>query len=291
MISLSNKEYSAHISPLGAELKSLYHKPTSTELMWQGNPEWWGRTAPVLFPIVGKLKDNKYNYQNINYELPQHGFARDMVFEVEESKDDTATFILYSSEETKAKYPFDFKLSIIYHLNDFGLTTTYIVYNLSENEPLLFSIGTHPAFNIPFITDTAQTDYAIKFQHTEELIRYKLENGLISGNTLNMGLTQEIPFNPDLFIDDALVFKNLRSEYVEIVHQPTQNAIRLTAKNFPFYGIWQKHKAPFLCLEPWCGIADNIYSEGDFEKKEGMETLSPQEKFDISFSISFITYK
>jgi galactose mutarotase-like enzyme len=292
MIELKNIDYSATISPLGAELKSLIHNSTQTELMWQGNPEWWGRTAPVLFPIVGKLKDNQYNYQNKNYELSQHGFARDLIFEVEESKPETATFVLYSNEETKAKYPFDFKLTITYILDSQGLTTQYKVENISADKDLYFSIGAHPAFNLPFIADTQFSEHSIRFQQPEDLVRFKLENGLISNNTLSMGSqTQTIPFNPDLFIDDALVFKNLKSEYVEIVHQSTQNSIRLTAKNFPFYGIWQKHNAPFVCLEPWCGIADSIYTHGDITHKEGINKLSAGEKFDISFSISFITYK
>jgi len=284
---LENEFYSCTISPLGAELKSLVHKATETELIWQANSDWWGRSAPVLFPIVGKLIDNQYLFKGQPYNLPQHGFARDSNFELVYQDINSTVFQLCSNPETLIVYPFDFELEIKYELDNKGLSISYKVTNINYKDIMYFSIGAHPAFNLPFILNSKPEEYVIQFEKPENLIRHKLVNGLRGEDLENLGNTTQIPFSFELFEEDALVFKGLKSSIVQIVHHPTNKSIRLTAENFPYYGIWQKKGAPFLCLEPWHGIADNVNHNKDITEKEGIIQLEPRSFFETHYQISF----
>ena len=264
----------------GAELQSIFNKTSGIEYLWNGNPAFWAKRSPVLFPIIGNLKKDSYTYQGKSYHLPRHGFARDMDFVVEKESLKEIVFLLSNNAETKLNYPFDFEFRIRYQLRGDELSTEYMVSN-SGTGILLFSVGGHPAFRLPLAANTVFSDYYLKFDEIENLPRWPIsKEGLL--------LPQPIPVLTDsnrlnlsksLFYQDALVFKYPASTEISILSSKTTHGIRFQMGEFPFLGIWSAKDADFICIEPWCGIADAVNSNQQLEQKEGIEKLSPGKIF------------
>ncbi len=209
MFTIENGELKIGIHPKGAELQRLYHKTHQQEYMWSGDAAFWGKHSPLLFPIVGTLKDNTYFYRDKSYSLPRHGFARDREFSVETQTPDSFTFLLRSDGNTRANYPFDFELRVIYRLLPGGMSTTYQVKNPAA-DVLYFSVGGHPAFKVPLVPDTAYNDYYLEFDHKETAPRWPIsKDGLIEREPLPLLQdTQILPLTKELFAKDALVLKH-----------------------------------------------------------------------------------
>lgn len=283
MYTISNEYLTVNVKEEGAELTSI--KYNDTEYLWNGDKKYWGRHAPVLFPIVGALKDNKCVIKGEEYTMTQHGFARDMTFEVFSKSETSISFILKSNEETLKKYPFEFELYIKYELNVRAIKVTYEVIN-SGNNNMFFSIGAHPAFNL--FSDIK--DYYIEFEDNETQKKVFVENGLInSSDKLRLNNANKIELNEDSFNDDAMIFKDLNSSKVWLKSNKTDKAICMHIAGFPYLGIWSKKDgAPFVCLEPWFGIADKASHNGDFSKKEGIIELNIGEEFSASYLIEVI---
>ena len=286
MITISNKILNVTIAAKGAELQSIYNKQTGLEYMWDAGIEW-PKKSPVLFPIVGGLKNNSYNYNGKQYQLSRHGFARDMVFEVENQTENSATFFIQSSEETLAIYPFTFKFSVVYTVLNNQLTVTYIVENKGE-ETLYFSVGAHPAFKVPLVSGNSYSDYFLQFNELETIGIYPLSpEGLIELEQLPMlDNTNQLALTKQLFYKDALVFKELQSTAITIKSYKSSNGLTMQFDSFPFYGIWSAKDADFVCLEPWCGIADSENINSNFTQKEGILKLDSQEIFEKIWSIT-----
>lgn len=287
MFSIENDQLKISIAAKGAELKSIYHKQHDLEYMWEGDPAFWAKTSPVLFPIVGQLKDNTYLYKGKSYYLPRHGFAREKEFSVTAQKEDSITFTLQSDEETLAVYPFPFLFSIIYTLNRDELTVTYNVQNRGE-EDMLFSVGGHPAFKVPLVEGTSYNDYQLIFDQEEQAGRWPIKDGLIE-NTPQPLLkeTRELPLTKELFSKDAIVFKYLRSNAVQLTSERTAHGLKFSFEGFPFLGIWAAPGADFVCIEPWCGIADSVDADGDLENKEGIIRIEAAETFSVAWKVVF----
>lgn len=266
------------INSSGAELISI--KKEDKEYMWEGNPEFWGKHSPILFPIVGTLKNNTYHYNNKEYRLSRHGFARDHDFQVLETSKDKVVFSLSSSEETVKAYPFEFELRISYTLENNSLNIKYEVVNKGMSK-MPFSIGGHPAFALP---DNFET-YSLKFENDESLTSYSLKDDLLSNETKTFRLEdKQIPLNYSLFGNDALIFKKLNSDKIQILENK-KPYLEVSFKDFPNLGIWTKDKAPFLCIEPWFGYSDTLENSGDLFGKEGINILDSNETFTASFEI------
>ena len=200
-IIIENENLRVAIQPKGAELDSIVHKQTQLEYLWQGDVVFWGKKSPILFPIVGTLKDNSYSYEGKNYTLTRHGFARDRVFIIEKQTDDAATFLLKSDAESLKIYPFDFEFRLHYALKDNTLSVSYDVKNTMQGD-MYFSVGGHPAFRLPLVENTDYTDYFIELNTMETSGRYPLRNdGLLELST-NPFLenANEIPLHPSLFM-------------------------------------------------------------------------------------------
>lgn len=271
------------VATSGAELSSIYHKNHKQEYLWQGSPDWWPRRSPVLFPIVGKLNANLYRMNGKIFSLPQHGFARDMEFKVGRRGTNTVEFVLESTEELLQKYPFPFELKIIYSLNGVQLYIHYEVKNEGLKH-MYFSIGGHPGFAL--IPGETPADYYIEFEKAETLDRHLLQEGLFSGKSERVISNEKIlGLNNDFFTKDALVFKNMKSSSLHMKSRKSDYAVKLTFAEFPYFGIWSKPGAAFLCLEPWCGLSDTQGFEGEFSAKEGIQSLEPGKTFLRSFSI------
>jgi galactose mutarotase-like enzyme len=286
MYTIQSETLTVQIATKGAELQSIYNKQTNLEYLWDANPAFWAKKSPVLFPIVGGLKNNSYTYKGKTYHLSRHGFARDKEFLVTVEKDDLITFSLKSDDETFKVYPFHFLFSIEYAVSGNVLTIEYSVEN-TGNEEMVFSVGAHPAFKLPLIEHTSFDDYYLHFNSIENAGRYPLSpDGLLEKEPLAvLDNTDHLPLKKSLFYEDALVFKHLRSNSIAIKSDKTNNGLKVSFPNFPYIGIWNAKDANFLCIEPWCGIADNVDASGIIQEKEGINTLRSQETFTREISI------
>jgi galactose mutarotase-like enzyme len=282
--SISNKEISISVNSHGAELTSL--RSGATELLWQSDKAVWPRYAPVLFPLVGKLKNDRFRYKDEAYSLSQHGFARDREFTLIEKSESVLEFELTADEETLKIYPFHFSFRIIYELQDDNLKIRYQVFN-PDKKDLLFSVGAHPGFNCKRENGESLNDFYLDFEGKNELIIEKLDNGLLSGETSVIKLNEgKLPLNVKLFDNDALVCKNNQIDKVVLCSVRSKAKIVLNCKNWPYFGIWAKKGSDaFVCLEPWYGIADNINSSNDLNGKEGIIQLSSYKSFEAEFNI------
>ncbi|KAA8479087.1 galactose mutarotase-like enzyme [Arcticibacter tournemirensis] len=281
MITLENEGFVASIDTKGGELHSFFSKTNGLEYLWNGDPEYWPRHTPVLFPIVGGLKDDSFFYNGQEYSLIKHGFARDMDFEVEEVSATAVTLVLKSNDETLKSYPFHFELRHIYQLDDNRITLTYEVKNPSVTE-MFFSLGAHPAFKVPLLEGTNYTDYYLEFEKKETSSQWKIDGNLIAEPVPFLNNEDKLPLKHDLFYQDAIVFKDLKSETITIRSDKTPHGLRYHFKGFPYMGIWAAKDAPFVCIEPWCGIADSVNHDKNLENKEGIIELPPLEKWSKS---------
>jgi len=288
MQSIENAQLKILINEKGAELKSAFHLLHKIEYMWSGNPAYWAKTSPVLFPIVGELKNKSYFYNGKTYSLSRHGFARDKTFLVTEQSDASVTFSIQSDESTLAVYPFPFLFSIIYTLNDDSLQVTYRVQNTGDDE-MFFSVGGHPAFKLPLVDGTKYEDYKLVFEKEENLERWPIsKEGLIEKEPqLLLKNSHELPLSKDLLKNDALVFKHLQSRFVKLVSDKTPRGLHFDFTGFPFLGIWAASGADFLCIEPWQGIADSVDADQQLQHKEGIVTLPVGEEFKLSWDVQF----
>ena len=279
---IKNATLSATIKHFGAELISLKTNQNK-EYIWEGNPEFWGKHAPLLFPIVGTLKNNSFQYEGTNYSLSRHGFARDMGFQLIHSTENSATFTLQSSADTLKVYPFEFELQISYTLEENNLAIAYHVRNKGKCK-MPFAIGAHPAFALP----NEFENYAIAFEKEEDLEYYILENDLVSNKTERLKVDdKKIPLTYDLFKKDALIFKTLHSKSLTISENENP-VLKVHFEGFPSLGIWTKMNAPFICIEPWFGYSDTTESTGDLFEKEGIQILESNGEFQSKYSIELL---
>jgi galactose mutarotase-like enzyme len=278
---ISNSTVKASIKHAGAELFSLKDNQNK-EYIWEGNPDFWGKHSPILFPIVGTLKNNTYTIDGKEYHLPRHGFARDNDFQLIENNNNSATFSLQSNEETLKIYPFEFELQLKYTLEDSALQIEYAVIN-KGNKKMPFSIGAHPAIALPEDFE----NYSFQFEKEEILKYYLLENDLISNKTKTLETNNLIPLNYKLFENDALIFKTLESKSLTILKN-SKPYVKVDFEDFPSLGIWTKEHALFVCIEPWLGYSDTFDNSGDLFEKEGILTLEGYQTFNSKFSIKIL---
>lgn len=283
---ISNDHIGIAVSSQGAELRQLFRRHDHTELLWQGDPAHWARRAPTLFPIVGRLKDDQFTYRGQSYPMSQHGFARDTDFELIEREPHLLAYELQSRARTLDIYPFHFSLKITYQLIANTLQVTYLVVN-PYSEPLYFSIGGHPAFRVPLHEHARRSDYRLVFDQAETAHTQHLTDGLRNGTqSLILDNTDTLPLTDTLFDHDALIFQGLRSHSVTLMHQQSR-LWTFDFSGFPYLGIWSKSStSPFVCIEPWYGIADHIDHDGAFAHKEGILHLAPRQYFECSYRIT-----
>ena len=281
LISLKSESITLNIKTKGAELISIRH-PDGRECMWSADPAIWNRTAPHLFPIVGRLKQDQFVYDGQHYTLTQHGFARDCMFEVEHRSDTAVTFLLRASEETKKLYPFEFEFRVHYTLEAASIIVTYDTKNTGNN-PMPYNVGGHPAMAIKLPID----DYYLEFEQELEQERWLLDGGHFTGQTRTMHIKQKLPLSESLFEADAVVFKDPKFQQVSLVHQTAGKLVTVCSSNWEAIGFWKKANAPFLCIEPWWGYADYINSNGNLFDKKGIHILKPGQQEQFSYTMNF----
>ena len=284
---LENDKIKLTVAEHGAEIKSLIRKADGKELMWQADAAYWGRTAPVLFPLVGNYYQKKSVFKGQTYEMGQHGFARDMDFMLGRQTDNELVFLLKDNEESRKKYPFSFLLVITYRLENDTVNVEWKVENPNEEE-MYFSIGGHPAFNCDLDTYTLrfEKDNQPNAKITANIIaddgsgclgdeqkQFELENGVL-------GMSDE------LFSRDALIIEDRQSDKVTLIDDKGQDVLAVKF-DAPLFGVWSpvgKH-APFVCIEPWYGRCDRVGFNQKLEEREYGNTLSITDIFQVSFDI------
>ena len=288
MYKIANEEITIEVDMLGAELKSLWDHKTGREYMWEGDPRYWKRTSPILFPLVGNYKNKETSYQGNIYKMPQHGCARDMEFELISRTEDTIWFGVDSTAETLKIYPFSFRLELGYRLEGRTVEVLWRVINRGH-DTMYFSIGGHPAFKCPLHQMENQTDYYILFDVKDKVISRRIgEDGLASDildtYTLDDGY---LPVSADLFDHDALVIENQPVHSVALADADKRPYLKMRF-DVPLFGIWSppgKH-APFVCIEPWYGRCDHAGFEGTLKEREFGNQLEPGEQFEASYYIT-----
>ncbi|NJB87444.1 galactose mutarotase-like enzyme [Lewinella marina] len=290
--SLQNDQLSIKINGTGAELKSLIKKETGQEYMWEGDPDVWAGTAPVLFPIIGSLKDGKTTIDGKEYRIPKHGLIRhNDQLEFFSKVEDRIIFRLCSNEDTLERYPFHFDFRITFRLRNEHLIIYHEVMNTDER-PILFHLGGHPAFRVPFFEGDRYEDYLLRFEHPETSRTYEVTDaGTIGDDTHEVPWTENgtvLPLTHDLFRQDALVFKDLNSRSVLLESRNHGPVLKLDYAGWTHLGIWAKPHGDFVCIEPWIGLADSAHSDGQFEHKEGIISLEPNEVYEMSYDIKIL---
>jgi galactose mutarotase-like enzyme len=288
MVSIDNEILSVSVDAKGAELQNIFLKEHKLQYLWNGNAAFWPKKSPVLFPIVGTLKKNTYFYQGRSYQLSRHGFARDMEFETADQTAQSVSFRLSDDENTLRHFPFSFQFTITYSILENQLTVTYRVKNISD-AAMYFSVGGHPAFRVPLVDGTAYSDYFLAFNEEETLSRWPISpEGLIEKKPEPfLQHTETLVLSKELFYKDALVFKFPASSLVSLQSDKTRHGLDFDFSAFPYLGIWAAKNADFVCIEPWCGIADSVDSDQQIISKEGINKLGGQEIFEKKWSVTF----
>lgn len=280
---ISTNQLRAKFSSKGAELISLQSLDNRREYIWEGNPEIWGKHAPILFPIVGSLKNNQYMFEQATFELPRHGFARDYDFEIVDLTENKVSFLLKSDIETIKNYPFHFELTVTYTLHENTLGINYQISN-KNNFLLPFSVGAHPAFAL---TDKFE-NYSLVIESNENISYHLLEDGLISNQCKELKpVGKNIFLNYDLFKNDALVIKNVAFKNIQINHN-NKPFLKVNFQDFEHLGLWTKFEAPFLCIEPWMGYSDTVSQFGSILDKEAIQILQPFANKNYQYSIEIL---
>ena len=287
MTDLENEFFKAQISPKGAQLTSLFNKKTNTEQLWQAEAALWPWHFPNLFPIVGGLINNELLVDGKAYPMARHGFARQSEFELLDSSEEHAAFSLTASAETLKAYPYEFDFQVLYTLIENALRVTYKLINL-DVKTIYFSVGGHPAFNIPFHAGENYEDYYVEFELTEKLEAHMLDkDGFFNGEVKPVAFDKNrLRLTRDLFNNDALVFKNLKSREVTIKSVKHDETLAVEFPHFSYLGIWAKPGANFVCIEPWLGCADTAGKHVDISLKEDIQKLEHGHVFESAFFIS-----
>ena len=281
-VTISNECITAVISSMGAEMKSA--KFNGKEKLWCGDPDVWARQTPILFPICGALRDGKFIYEGKEYDLRMHGFALISEFEVESVTDDSATFLLKSSEETKEWYPFDFEFRVTYTLVGSKIDITYSVKNMTDGD-MYFSIGGHEGYACP----EGIEEYDIIFSEPETFNATLSDDSLLTNEYENVGVnTNVFPLKNEQIKDlKMVVFENLKSRSLELKNRNTGEGLKIEYDGFDYMVIWHVPDSPYICIEPWCGVNDSVDSNHDITSKKGIIKLSKGEESVKCHSIIF----
>lgn len=285
---LYNNGVSVVVNSLGAEVKSMIHD--DIEYIWPGSQDSWNRSSPILFPIVGSLKNKKTTIFDQEYVMSQHGFLRDQEFTLVSQESNEIILEFKSTPETMMMYPFNFTVRVIHTLEKRSLTTTIQIVNDDERE-MFFNIGGHPGFSCPIFDNEVFSDYRIEFEKSESFASPSVE----SDATLNFDKPYRtfknlnvLHLDYDYFEIDAIIIPKVNSSYVKLLNKDNKG-IKFSFGDFNSFAIWtHPNKSPFVCLEPWIGYADSYNSEGIFTHKPNLIYLKANKEFTCAYKIEII---
>lgn len=281
MVTIKNKFLNVKISDLGAELQRI--TMNGRELLFDGNPDIWSGRAPILFPICGGLKNDKYTYNGKEYTLPKHGYARRTVFSVETANDTQVTFLHISNQETKKSYPFDYEFRVTFRLKENTLETEYSVKN-TGNGRMYFSVGSHEAYTTP----EGIEDYDIVFPEKVSLNTSMLYGNIVS--KASMPILKEsniLPLYEKFFAIDALVFRNAPAKTATLRNRKTGRSVKVDFPDATSLLLWHKPNSGYMCIEPWAGLPDVEGCGYDITEKEGIIPLDSGKIYSFIHSATF----
>ncbi len=279
---IENDKLIVGVKEFGCEIASIKSKTTDYEFMWQGNPDIWGGQAPILFPIVGRLIDDKYTLGGKEYEMPKHGFARKMPWEFIGTNDNSMSFRLSDTAETREIYPFEFDLVITYTLEGNTLKVSHDIRNKGDRT-MYFSIGAHPAFNCT-IGDV------LSFDNNETLYTEKIDlikSLRLPDKTLVLDNEKNIVVTEDIFNEDALILTDVKSDNITLNLSQGNRKIIFNLGSAPYLGIWAKPGAPYVCIEPWYGVNDSQEKKDDFSQKDAINPVESGRIFNFTWKAEF----
>jgi len=280
---IENESMKVGVKEYGCELTSIYSKNDSYEYLWQGDESIWYGQSPILFPIVGRLIDDKYTLNNTEYTMPKHGFARKTEWTLLSKEDDSMSFILSESEDTLKIFPYEFDLIVTYTINENTLTVNHCVVNKNDKE-MYFSLGAHPGFNCKIgdrlVFDTKECLSTEKIDLVNSL---RLpETYPVLNNETDIIITQ------DIFNEDALILHGIKSENITLIHNDNKHTVKFNLGKAPYLGIWAKPGAPYVCIEPWFGVNDSFTKKNDFSEKDAINKLDSEDIFNFTWKATFI---
>ena len=288
MVILKNNDLEVELNPKGAEIIKVIGQHDQINYMWKREASLWASSAPILFPIVGALQNNECRIEGKTYTMTQHGFSRHNVYEVQQLSDTKVEFELQPNEEILKQYPYYFDLKVTYTLVDNKLVCHCLVKNTDKRD-IYFQIGGHPAFACPFMENESSNDYYIEFEKNETLNQKIIDverRGMSTKTQLLFDNEKRFFVRQALFNNDAIVVKDMKSEYVSLKSLNHNKSICFHMKNFNHLGLWtSKHVGGLLAIEPWVGHSDYVDFKGEFKEKEGVVTLAPQEEFECQFIV------
>lgn len=270
------------VKEAGCELTSIFSKKDNYEYLWQGDENIWYGQSPILFPIVGRLIDDKYTLNNVEYTMPKHGFARKTDWTLISNDGDTMSFILSESDDTLQIFPYNFDLIVTYTIDENKLTVNHCVVNKNETE-MYFSLGAHPGFN-------CKIGDKLVFDENETLSTEKIDlvNSLRLPETFPvLDNSKEIIITNDIFNEDALILHGIKSANISLIHNDNKHNVKFNMGSSPYLGIWAKPGAPYVCIEPWFGVNDSLEKKADFSQKDAINKLESQEIFNFTWFAEF----
>lgn len=272
MITIKNDCLEIGILKKGAEIRSVKNA-NGTEFMWNANPDVWPMSAPVMFPVCGGLRDDKYILNGTEYSLGKHGYARFCDFELIEHTNEKAVFLLQSNDESKKSFPFDYDFTITYVLTENSVSVKYGVLNKSQ-EPMYFSCGGHEAYSCP----EGIEEYSVVFDKNVTLKSIVLNGNLLEHKAVTiLENGNKLDLKKEFFAIDALVFENVDFDKATLVHRNSSKKITVEFEGFKTFMLWTKPEGNYICLEPWCNAPDYVDSDYDFANKNGIIKLNPNE--------------
>lgn len=288
MTILKNRFLEVELNPKGAEIIKIIGQQDQLNYMWKRDPILWASSAPILFPIVGALKNNECRIEDKTYSMTQHGFSRHNVYETHQISDTAVEFVLIPNEEILKQYPYLFELKVNYILNDNQLECHMSVKN-TDDKTIYFQIGGHPAFACPFYDYESSNDYYIEFEENESLYQKIIDvekRGMSRNTKLLFDNERRFFVRQEMFANDAVVVKNFKSHSVSIKSLNHNKSIRFIMENFEHLGIWaSKHVGGLIAIEPWVGHSDYVDFDGDFKEKESVVALDVNKTFECKFIV------
>lgn len=278
---LKNDRLYIEIADRGAEMRRA--TLDGKDVLWSGDPTVWPGVSPLLFPMCGGTKADEYTYKGNTYHMEKHGFIRALDFELEQSGENFLTFKHEATPATFEKFPFHYTLRVTYRLSGTSLAITYNVYN-GSNEPMPFTIGSHEGYACP----EGIEEYDVIFEKEETLAAYELEGNLLRRTTTPILHNSRVfPLYERYFAVDALVFKDLKSRAATLRHRPSGRQVTVQFPGCDYFLLWQKHRAPYICMEPWVSVPTFVDEEQNLETREGTITVAPNDTWEQTHSILF----
>lgn len=290
--SIESPSFTVTVDSLGAQLISL-KDAQGLEYIWQRDPNFWSNCAPVLFPIVGGLKNGETVIDGKIYRMARHGFAKESVFSLKEKKNGFMSFVLCSNDHTRCQYPYEFELTVSFTLLQDGLSVHYQVYNQDKRD-ILFGIGAHPGINCPLLAEEEFSDYELQFEYPESVksptytedgvIQYAVTKDLLNGK-------QVLPLDYSLFDKDAIILEGLKSRKISLISRKSGKGVCCTFPDYHTIAFWTpaKKHAPFICFEPWFGMgARDDEPSGALSDKKGIICLPAGEEFSATYALHII---